>query len=171
MTAKAVCRVCLTDVQPKHSTALFSGVGSQHDWLSRLREILGVPVSIDDGLPQSICRSCAGRVETLERKLKSIRQLAYESADKYKAMLVRKTSVTRKRPKNTCGEVGVSPSTASTRPLAKRMYTDLQGRQLFPSVTNKESSSKNKVHSLSCKHNIKLIMTVNCPFSPVSSSG
>ncbi len=39
MTTKAVCWVCLTAVQPKHSTALFSGVGSQHDWPSRLCEI------------------------------------------------------------------------------------------------------------------------------------
>ncbi len=123
------CEGCLPSLSYCYPTQTLhcslSGVGSQHDWPSYLREILGVPVSIDDGLPRYICRSCAGRVETLECKLKAIRQLAYESADKYKAMQVRETSVSSKRPKNTCGEVGVSPSTASPRPLAKRMYTDL----------------------------------------------
>ncbi len=31
MTMKAVCRVCLSGVQPKYSAALFSNVGLQHE--------------------------------------------------------------------------------------------------------------------------------------------
>ena len=71
-----LCRICLSEVQPKHATALYTDVGLQQGWPSRLRELLLVPVNRSDDLPTHICRSCVGKVETLERKLKTLRQQA-----------------------------------------------------------------------------------------------
>ncbi len=77
--------VCLSAVQLKHSTAIFSDVGLQREWPARLQELLLVPVAKDDGLPPQICRSCAGKVESQERKMKALRQLAKESANSFQA--------------------------------------------------------------------------------------
>ena len=54
----------------------------QQNWPSRLRKLLRVPVSIEDGLSQRTCRSCSGKVETVERKLQALRQQARESIEK-----------------------------------------------------------------------------------------
>ena len=93
-----------------------------------------MPVSIEDGLSQHICRFCLGKVETVERKLQALRQQALESIEK----IMQASS--RKRTKDTSSETGVSPSTAKARPPAKCMYST-GARQLFPSVS-KESSGK-----------------------------
>jgi len=51
MAAKLVCRICISEVQPKHCTALFTEAGLQQDWLSYLHEMLLVLVESCDGLP------------------------------------------------------------------------------------------------------------------------
>lgn len=132
------CRLCLCEVASKRAVTLFSEVGLQQDWPSRLRELLHVPVSIEDGLPQHICRSCSGKVETVERKLQALRQQARESVEKTMQ------APSRKRGKDTSSKTGVSPSTAKARPPAKRMYTT-GARQLFPSVSE-ESASKTTIN-------------------------
>ena len=99
-----LCRLCLSEVKSKHSIALFSEVGLQQNWPSHLRELLFVSVSRDDGLPPYICRSCMGKVETLERKLTALRQQAHQSIEKFQVTV----QVPRKRPKDTSSEVGVS---------------------------------------------------------------
>ena len=104
-----LCRICLSEVQPKHATALYTDVGP-----SRLRELLLVPVDRGDDLPTHICRSCVGKVETLERKLKTLRQQARESIKQLHAR------PSRKRSKNTSGSVEVSPATVQARPSNKR---------------------------------------------------
>ena len=128
-----LCRICLSEVQPKHVTALFSVVGMQQGWPSRLRELLLVPVDRGDDLPTHICRSCVGKVERLERKLETLRQQARESVKQLHAR------PSRKRPKNTSGAVEVSPATAKARPSHKRAVIS---RQLFPSLEDEEYSSK-----------------------------
>ena len=118
MAGKSVgCRLCLTEVKAKHSTALFSEVGLQQNWPSRLRELLLVPVCRGDGLPSHLCRSCLGKVETVELKLKALRQQPRESAGNMQD----RVSDDRKRPKDTSSDTGVSPATAKARPPAKRM--------------------------------------------------
>ena len=122
----------------KRAIVLFGHVGLQQDWPSRLRELLHLPVSIEDELPQHICRSCSGKVETVERKLQALRQQAHESIEK--AM----KAPSRKRGKDTSNETGVSPSTAKARPPAKWVYAT-GARQLFPSVSE-ESSGKTTIN-------------------------
>ena len=123
-----LCRICLSEVQPKHATALYTDVGP-----SRLRELLLVPVDRGDDLPTHICRSCVGKVETLERKLKTLRQQARESIKQLHAR------PSRKRSKNTSGSVEVSPATVQARPSNKHAMIS---RQLFPSLEDEEHFSK-----------------------------
>ena len=123
----------------KRAVALFGHVGLQQDWPSCLCELLHLPVSIEDELPQHICHSCSGKVETVERKLQALRQQARKSVGK-----TMKAPPSRKRGKDTSSETGVSPSTAKARPPAKRMYTT-GARQLFPSVSE-ESSGKTTIN-------------------------
>ena len=124
--ATVACRVCLSGVQPKHSIALFSDRGLENKWSDRIIELLHVPVSASDNFPQHICRSCKDRVESLEKKLTSLRQLARESYERLSSELTR----TRKRAKDTSSGQGVSPATARARHPAKRANT-LQGKQLL----------------------------------------
>ena len=131
-----LCRLCLCELASKRAVALFSEVGLQQNWPSRLRELLRVPVSVEDGLSQHICRSCSGKVETVERKLQALRQQARESIEK----IMQASS--RKRTKDTSSETGVSPSTAKARPPAKRMPYSTGARQLFPSVSEESSGKK-----------------------------
>ena len=119
--AALLCRICLSDVRPNHSTALFSEKGLKLKWSERLSELLLVPVSSNDNLPPHICRSCKSNVESVESKLVALRQLARESYEKL--------GTRRKRAKHTCGILGVSPATSRARPPAKRMTVR---RQLFP---------------------------------------
>ena len=96
------CIICHSEVQPKHATALFSDVGLQQDWPSRLRKLLLTPVDRGNDLPVHSCCSRVGKVETLERKLKTLRQQARESVKQLHACS------SRKHPKNTSGAVEVS---------------------------------------------------------------
>ena len=75
---KIRCRLCFCEVASKCTVPLFGHVGLQQDWPSRLRKLLHLPVSIEDELPQHICRSCSSKVETVERKLQALRQQARE---------------------------------------------------------------------------------------------
>jgi len=122
------CRICLSAIESKHSTALFTAAGLSQEWPSRIGELLCVEIVKGDGLPNHICRSCKGRVISIEGKLQSLRALAQESFRK----LQDKRSSDRKRSKDTSGGLGVSPNTANVRPPAKRQY-GLARRSLFSS--------------------------------------
>lgn len=56
MAAKLVRHICISEVQPKHCTVLFTEAGLQQDWLSYLHEMLLVPVESCNGLPVHTCR-------------------------------------------------------------------------------------------------------------------
>ena len=66
------CQICPSEVQPKYSTALFSDVGLQEDWLSHLRMYLSCLLKMAMVLPTHNCHSCVGKVERLEQKLKDL---------------------------------------------------------------------------------------------------
>ena len=100
------CRICLAETESKHSTALFTATGLSQGWPSRLTELLQVDVAKDDGLPRHICRSCRGKVATIEGKLQNLRALAQESLRKLRG----KCSGERKRSKDTSGGLGICQS-------------------------------------------------------------
>ena len=76
-----LCRICLTAVEQKHSTALFSDKGLELKWSDRLSELLCVPVCSDD-LLEHICHTCRSRVESVEKKLAVLRRQARDSYEK-----------------------------------------------------------------------------------------
>ena len=117
-------RVCLTSVERKHSTALFTG----QNWSHRLSKLLRVPVREDDSFPDYICRSCRRTVESVESKLRYLKERIMDS---YKR-LSNEPNASRKRPKPTSSLQGISPATAAARPPSKR--TTLHRRQLFPTA-------------------------------------
>ena len=73
--ASVWCRVCLTSVERKHSTALFTG----QNWSHRLSELLRVPVREDDSFPDYIFRSCRRTVESVESKLRYLKERIMDS--------------------------------------------------------------------------------------------
>ena len=94
---EVLCRVCLDRVLQKHATALFTDDRrtSRSNWPSRLEELLHVSVSASDCLPGHICRGCRGKVESLEKKLVSLREKARASYEKFSYT----SEATRKRTK------------------------------------------------------------------------
>ena len=62
--AMATCRICLSSVETKHCTALFTETGLSQGWPSRVRDLLRVKVAKDDGLPSHICKSCRNNLVT-----------------------------------------------------------------------------------------------------------
>ena len=130
------CRICLSTVETKHSTALFTATCLSQGWPTRIRELLYVEVVKDDGLPSHICRSCRGKVVSIEVKLQNLRALAQESLKK----LQDTRSGERKRSKDTSSRLGVSPHTANARPPAKRQY-GVPRRSLF-SVNGDSTTGK-----------------------------
>ena len=125
--ATVMCRICLSSVPAKHCTSLFSAKGLELNLAERLSELLCVPVSSSDNLPEHICRSCRQRTATLENKLLLLRKQARESYER-----LSQESLSRKRPKNTSSDLGVSPVTARSRPPAKRQ---LFQAEKDPSIT------------------------------------
>ena len=97
---------------------------SRKDLAERISALLSIPVVQGDGLPVHACRSCVRQVLAIETKLANLRDTAKCSYDK-----LCDTVGSRKRPKNTSSVTGVSPHTARTRPLAKRLSSS---KQLFP---------------------------------------
>ena len=124
------CRVCFGVAQAKHCTAIFSAASIRMNWPVRLNKLLLVDINERDGLGGHVCRSCTGKVASIENKLDSLRSLAKESDTKLRAMVP-----ARKRPKTTAGDFLVSPDTAAARPSAKR-YTAGVRRSLFASTSS-----------------------------------
>ena len=121
-----LCRVCATAADYKHCVALFSSLNLKNDLPGRMSRLLGVPVCQHDGRPSVICRRCMNNVTGLEKSLDALRKkakVAYDTFDK--------ENESRKRPKNTSGNVNVSPFTLSVRPPAK-MRVDSRRRCLLP---------------------------------------
>ena len=132
------CRICTSVVDAKHSLAFFSTLSMSLGWPTRIRELLRVDIA---SLAQHICRSCKGKIVSLEEKLEKLRALAQASLKRLQEM-----RDGRKRPKQTSGSVGVSPHTVSERPPEKRPYgrTHAVARRLLIYATDGRSHTGNK---------------------------
>lgn len=126
-----LCRICAAAVDKRHATAIFSRQGHTHNWPCRLSELLEVPVNEHDGFPGYMCRTCKRTVESVEGKLRSLKEQICESYSSFSAE-------NRRRSKSTSSLEGVSPATAAARPPAKKR-TSLQKRQLFPAASEDSS--------------------------------
>ena len=120
------CRVCFGVAQRTHSTAIFSTAINSSNWPLRLNKLLLLDIQEGDGLGGRVCRTCTGKVASIESRLESLRSVAKETDTKLRATLS-----SRKRPKTT-GDLLVSPDTAAARPSAKRYPAGVR-RSLFAS--------------------------------------
>ena len=111
------CRLCRDLVASNRAVSLFSVTGSQHQWPSRIENLLSVPVSDCDGLSSYICQKCKVRIVSLEKAaadLKAFKELASCSRS-----ALERVRGPLKRPKCTSSDIGVSPDTARKRPRSK----------------------------------------------------
>ena len=115
------CRICLSDVAPKHSSALFTATALREDLPGRLSRLLLVAIAEGDGLPSHVCRHCRTVAESLESKLQKIRELAQESCRKFRMER-------SKRPNDSTG-VGASPHTQKVQPPSNKLRSPVE---LFP---------------------------------------
>ena len=74
-----VCRLFSDLVEAKRATNLFSAVGMQNNWVSRITALLDVIVPKDNGLYLYICIKCKLRIVSVEKSLadlEAFKQLA-----------------------------------------------------------------------------------------------
>ena len=117
------CRLCRAVVPAKQSTSLFSPLGLQQKWASRIEDLLDVSAAHNDGLPGHICDKCKRRMVLLEKAAVDLVDFR-EQARKSRVVAPRGPL---KRTKDTSGSV-VSPDTAKARPQPKRLSS--VGRRL-----------------------------------------
>ena len=126
--ALQICRLCLGKAERPHYTVIFSENSQSKNVPERLSSLSGVPISHGDGLPGRVCRTCMDKFSSLEKSLAKFQEMAKSSWQ----------NLSRKRTKETSGNIGVSPHTERARPPAKRSRT----RLLFS-----DNSSKSKCNN------------------------
>ena len=113
----AVCRLCSTAVAANRRVGIFSPSGLQHGWASRIRKLLGIVISCNDGLPGFMCEKCRQRIESLETAMKDLKEFQAQAQQSSETLTASQRS--QKRVKDTSGEF-VSPATQRARPPCKR---------------------------------------------------
>lgn len=123
-TSTKSCRLCGSVADYKHCVALFSTLNVKSNLPGRISKLLAVPDIQNDGRSTVICRGCMRKFAAVERDLETLRQNVKKVYESYN-----KENESRKRTKDTSGDVNVSPHTAAVRPPAKRLG---RCRTLFP---------------------------------------
>ena len=103
------CRLCRTVVPTKRSTSLFSPLGLQQKWASRIEHLLDVSAANNDGLPAYMCDKCKRRLVYLEKAAEDLSDFREQARKSRRFTVVSRGQL--KRTKDTCGSV-VSPDTA-----------------------------------------------------------
>ena len=99
------------------SASFFSTTGIQQRWASRVEDLLGVPVSNNDGLPVYMCYKCKYRLVSLEKAAADLREFKQLASCSRSAL--ERVRGPLKRTKSTSSATGVSPDTARERPKSK----------------------------------------------------
>ena len=115
--ASRVCRLCSDVMEAKRATNLFSAVGMQNNWVSRITALLDVVVSRDDGLSLYICIKCKLRIVSLEKSLADLE--AFKHLVRCSGCVLERVRGPLKRTKVTSSDVGVSPDILKERPCSK----------------------------------------------------
>ena len=112
-----VCRLCRSFIDPNRSTALFTTTGVAKELGSRISSLLGIPVVKTYGLSSYVCRDCSRRIKKLEEALNDLK--AFQTMARASLALFSSKGPS-KRPKESSGDVGVSPDTQRCRPKSKQ---------------------------------------------------
>ena len=116
-------RFCLSEIDARHATGLFTVQGELQDLPGRFGQIFLIAATKNDGLPTYVCRSCRDKAFSVE-KLQDLHRLPRESLNK-----LGHGQDSRKRSKETSSGPGVSPHTVAVRPPAKR--ANMLGKKPF----------------------------------------
>ena len=106
MASKSNTKVCRSLVESTRIVHLFSSTGVERRWAPRISLLLDVPVDKSERISSYMCKSCAHRVESLEKAVKDLavfRAMAQCSLERVTGLL--------KRAKETSSNIGVSPDT------------------------------------------------------------
>ena len=139
---KKQCRFCLSSVEPKHATSVFSGSSSRANLSVVLEAVFNVPVAADKHLSSYACRKCVESAKTIHTKLQSLQLMARASYQSIlSSPLVDHQLVTtkcvslassQKQTKDTSSGFGISPPTLKSQSPRKRRPG--VGKTLFPSL-------------------------------------
>ena len=117
------CRFCLSTVNPRHATSLFSRNSSEAKLCSVLGAVFNVPVATDKLLSPYACRKCVESAKAIYSKLQSLQLMArtsYQSILSSPVVSDVSLAASLKRTKDTSGGPGISPSTLKSQPPRKR---------------------------------------------------
>ena len=110
-----VCCLCNGHFHAKKLVSLFSTVGEQQGWASRISQLLEVTVSRDER-HSHLCKNCRARIVTIEKTLEDLAQFR----EQVKSRLTTNSRGPLKRTKETSSSEGVSPDILQERPQSKR---------------------------------------------------
>ena len=113
-----VCCFCKLTIagSNKDWTSLFSSGAMKQDWVSRIKDLLELNITSDDGLPHYMCGKCRRRFEHLERAQADLREFQRQAKESCRVLARR----VLKRAKDSSSSV-VSPDTERSRPPPKRL--------------------------------------------------
>lgn len=112
------CRLCMALIGQNQAASLFTNKALQKGWITRIGNLLEIPVVKHDKLSPYMCDKCATKIESLERAVKSLAEFRATARCSLESI-----TGPFKRPKETSGSVGVSPDTLRQRPSSKRRLT------------------------------------------------
>ena len=101
------------------AVSLFSHTAKQQRLSGRITDLLDVPVTQADGLPEHICRKCKRKLERLEKAAEELESFRSEAKNTYSILSLKRNEL--KRTKETSSSIGVSPDTLRSRPPAKKL--------------------------------------------------
>lgn len=116
--AKKSCRLCQTMVPSAHAVCLFSIKADKARLRSRISDLLDIPVTEKDGLPEHICEKCRRKLERLEKAAEDLVDFWHQAKSACTVLFGQGRQL--KRRKETSSMLGVSPDTARNRPPSKK---------------------------------------------------
>ena len=101
-----VCRLCRALVPSKRAVSLFTTIGIQQKWSTRIESLLCVPVASNDGLSAYFCEKCKSRIVSLEKAAADLKE--FQETARCSLSAFERVKGPLKRPKSTSSQFGVS---------------------------------------------------------------
>ena len=98
------------------SDAAISHTAKQQRLSDRIMDLLDVPVTQADGLPEHICRKCKCKLEQLEKAAEELESFRSDVKNTYSTLTLKRSEL-----KQTKETIGVSPDTLKSRSPAKKL--------------------------------------------------
>ena len=103
------------------AVSLFSHTAKQQRLSGRITDLLDVPVTQADGLPEHICRKCKRKLERLEKAAEELESFRSDAKNIYSTLTLKRNELKRTKETSSSILLGVSPDTLRSRPPAKKL--------------------------------------------------